>query len=329
MMGSRSVGLRVHLLESFDDDWIERLKADLDTDIEVTSGEPPTESSYEVLVAGVPERRHLTASDKLRSLVIPWSGLPKPTRELMLDFPHIAIYNLHHNAAATAEMAVALMLAAAKSIVPIDHAFRSNDWSPRYKESEASLLDGKRAVILGYGAIGRRIAGACHGLGMHVDGVKREAGTAPERFARVHAASELDDVLRGAQVLFVCVPLTPDTRGLIGARELALLADDAIVVNVARGRVIDETALYDELKSGRLRAGLDVWYLYPQDEAARTTQPPSQFPFHELDNVVMTPHIAGHTRDVEQHRRRELAQLLNSLTRGAPPPHRVDPQRGY
>jgi len=324
------MSLKVHLLEEFDRSWIDHLRAELDPGVEITYGDQLSDgASFEVLVAGVPKREHIEASKSLRHLVIPWSGLPKPTRLLMLEFPNIAIYNLHHNAAATAETAITLMLAAAKNIVPTDRDFRRNDWTPRYEETRAQLLDGKTAVVLGYGAIGRRIARLCHALGMHVHALKRSATDEADQYARVCEISKLHDILAGAHVLFVCVPLTPATTGLIGERELALLADNAIVVNIARGRVIDEAALYQALKSGRLRAGLDVWYLYPQDEASRTSQPPSQFPFHELDDVVMIPHVAGHTRDVERHRRRDLALLLNDLARGVTPPHRVDPRIGY
>lgn len=146
---------------------------------------------------------------------------------------------------------------------------------------------------------------------------------------QLHAASDLNNLLSQANVLFVCVPLTPETEGLIGENELSLLPDGAVVINIARGRVIDEAALFRALQSGRLRAGLDTWYRYPQDEASRSNQPPSEFGFHELDNVVMTPHLAGHCSDIERSRTHALARLLNRLASGQPLPDRVDPQRGY
>ncbi len=82
--------------------------------------------------------------------------------------------------------------------------------------------------------------------------------------------------------------------GLLGAAELALLPDGAVLVNIGRGPIVDERALYEGLRDGRPHAaGLDVWYSYPPDEAARANWPPSAYPFHELDNVVLSPHRGG------------------------------------
>lgn len=145
----------VHILSDFDDQWIQQLESELDGNTELTHGEEiRIPDKCNILVAGLPTREQIAASDNLHSLIIPWSGLPKATRELMLTFPDIAVYNLHHNAAAVAEHAVALMLAVAKSIVPIDRGLRQNDWTPRYEPSLSPLLEGGTAVILGYGAIG-------------------------------------------------------------------------------------------------------------------------------------------------------------------------------
>ncbi|MDH3890508.1 MAG: hydroxyacid dehydrogenase [candidate division Zixibacteria bacterium] len=328
----------VHVLSDFDDLWIQQLASELDNNTTLSHGkEIPIPDDCHVLVAGLPTREQITSCHNLHSLIIPWSGLPKATRELMLDLPHIAIYNLHHNAAAVAEHAVALMLAASKSIVPIDRRLRQNDWTPRYEPSSSPLLEKKTALILGYGAIGRRIARACAGLGMEVHAVKRNfkgiddptTSLAPLGIPQLHDSRSMNDYLPQAAALFVCLPLSPATEGLIGEHELSLLPDDSIVINIARGRVIDEAALYRALKSGRIRAGLDTWYLYPQDESSRSDQPPSEFAFHELENVVMTPHLAGHCSDIETHRIQALARLLNRLADGHPLPDRVDPERGY
>jgi phosphoglycerate dehydrogenase-like enzyme len=133
-----------------------------------------------------------------------------------------------------------------------------------------------------------------------------------------------------ANVLFVCLPMTPQTEGLIGEKELNLLPDHSVVVNIARGAIIDEKALYDALTGPRpLRAGLDVWYAYPQDKDSRTSTPPSAYPFHELDNVVMTPHLGGHSDQTETLRITALAELLTCAAEGKPLPNRIDPDRGY
>jgi phosphoglycerate dehydrogenase-like enzyme len=261
----------------------------------------------------------------LEILVIPWAGLPPETRELLLDFPHVAVHNLHHNAASAAEMAVALMLAAAKFIVPIDRVFRTHDWTPRYQPNPAISLEGKTVLILGYGAIGQRVARACQGLGMEVVAIRRSDTT-----GEIHPPDALHDLLPRVDVLIVCLPHTPETTGIIGAEELALLPADAVLVNVGRGPIVDEAALYHALREGTLyAAGLDVWYNYPGDESARSYTPPSTYPFYELDNVVMSPHRAGGSKETEMQRMGCLAALLNAAARGEEMPNRVDLQAGY
>ncbi len=132
-------------------------------------------------------------------------------------------------------------------------------------------------------------------------------------FAEIHPPSALSDLLPRTHALIICLPLTPETEGLIGKAELAALQPNAILVNVGRGPVVDEHALYDALVDGTLHgAGLDVWFNYPPDEAARAHTPAANVPLHELDNIVMSPHRAGLTRDTDRLRMTHLAELLNT-----------------
>jgi phosphoglycerate dehydrogenase-like enzyme len=316
----------VHLLRPPDPAPLAHLRANLHPDVHLTLGpDLPSPADYQILVAGRPQREHLAASPNLEILVIPWAGLPPETRELLLDFPHVAVHNLHHNAASAAEMAVALMLAAAKFIVPIDRVFRTHDWTPRYQPNPSISLEGKTVLILGYGAIGQRVARACQGLGMEVVAIRRSDTT-----GEIHPPDALHDLLPRVDVLIVCLPHTPETTGIIGAEELALLPADAVLVNVGRGPIVDEAALYHALREGTLyAAGLDVWYNYPGDESARSYTPPSTYPFYELDNVVMSPHRAGGSKETEMQRMGCLAALLNAAARGEEMPNRVDLQAGY
>jgi phosphoglycerate dehydrogenase-like enzyme len=103
-----------------------------------------------------------------------------------------------------------------------------------------------------------------------------------------------------------------------------------ILVNVGRGPVIDEEALYTALAERRIRAaGIDVWYQYPKDDAERGNTYPSRLPFHELDNVVMTPHRAGWLQSFETLRVQALAELLNAAAEGKEMPNSVDKELGY
>jgi phosphoglycerate dehydrogenase-like enzyme len=321
--------LSVHLLRQPDPASVAYLRVHLDAEVHLTFGPGlPVLADYHILVAGRPQREHLTASANLRALIIPWAGLPDVTRELMLDFPHVAVHNLHHNAVPVAEMAVALMLAAAKLIIPMDRALRAHDWTTRYQPNPFILLEGKTALILGYGAIGQQVARLCRALGMKVLAIRRHiSALSPDE---IYPLNALHGLLPQANVLIICLPHTPETMGLIGESELALLPPGAVLVNVGRGPIVDEAALYHALREGTLHsAGLDVWYNYPADETARSHTPPSAYPFHELDNVVMSPHRAGGSDESEMRRMTHLAVLLNAAARGDEMPNRVDLQAGY
>jgi len=327
--------LTVHILELPHGHSVEELQPLLSPDIRLSAG-PDVPADCAILVAGHLQREQLQASTALRALVVPWAGVPEPTRNLLLDFPRIAVHNIHHNALPVAEMAVTLMLAAAKFIVPADRTFRENDWSPRFERPDpAVLFHDKTALILGYGAIGSLVARMCRGLGLHVRAIRRhlpaaQAGKEVEQDITLYPPDALHDLLPGADFLLICAPLTPETRGMIGERELALMPEHAVLVNVSRAEIVDEAALYHALKDGKLyAAGMDVWYRNPGGEGEASGLAPSAYPFHELRNVVISPHRAGHAPEAEQMRMGYLAELLNRAARGAPMPNRVDLQAGY
>ncbi|MDT8304321.1 MAG: NAD(P)-dependent oxidoreductase, partial [Anaerolineae bacterium] len=296
------------------------LRQQLDPGVNLLLGpEQPEPAAYQVLVAGRPTREQLAASADLHTLIIPWAGIPAETRELMRGFPQIRVHNLHHNAAPVAELTLALLLAAAKFIVPLDRALRQHDWRPRYQPNPSVLLDGKTALILGYGAIGRRVARACRALGMEVLATRRSipGATVDEIGVVIYPGDRLDELLPRAHVLIITLPLTEETEGLIDGAALGRLPPGAVLVNVGRGSIVDQEALFVALQSGHLAgAGLDVWYNYPEDEAARANTPPAGFPFHTLDNVVLSPHRGGAVRETGALRMAYLARLLNALGRG-------------
>lgn len=322
--------LHVHFDRPLADDEAAHFRPALAPGIAVTEGgEPPAGTA--ILVSGRPTREQLAAPG-LRALVIPWAGLPDETGDLLRDFPDVAVHNLHHNAAPVAELALMLLLAAAKFALRYDNALRAHDWRPRYERPAPTvLLDGKTALILGYGAIGRRVAAACRALGMNTLATRRRID-APETDGdtEVHPPAALRDLLPRADAVIICLPHTPATDGLLGAAELALLPAHAVLVNIGRGRIVDEQALYEALRDGRLHAaGLDVWYSYPPDEAARAAWPPSAYPFHELDNVIMSPHRGGAADETARLRMTALAEMLNEAAAGREMGNRLDVAAGY
>ena len=325
--------LIVHLLHRPPGDALAALRALLHPTVRLSAAPDPIPADAEILVGGRPSPEELAACPALRAVIVPFAGVPETTLTLLREsHPHIGLHNLHHNAAAAAELALTLLLAAAKSIVPVDRAFRRGDWRSRYDGAPTLLLAGKTFLLIGLGEIARRVATACRALGMDVVAVRRNTDRQDPEWIEIHSVDRLPFLLPRADAICVAAALTPDTAGLLGARELALLPSHAVVVNIARGPIIDAQALYEALRDRTIgAAGIDTWYRYPVDEAGRASTPPSDFPFHELDNVVMSPHRGGAfgTIELEALRMEHLANLLNQAARGEPMSSPVDLADGY
>ena len=185
-----------------------------------------------------------------------------------------------------AEHTLFLMLAAARVGIGLDSAVREGRFSARGRVRSVEL-SGKTLLVIGYGNIGRRVAERAQALGMNICIYDPHLATPPEAgIARVDA---LDDGLRQADVVTLHVPLTQETRNMIGARELALLPRNAIVLNASRGGLLDEAALVAAVASGALHgAGLDVFETEPL---------PTDSPLVAEKRIVLSPHSASLTED--------------------------------
>ena len=326
--------LSVHILKSSQTDAIDLLKRKLDPNVFVSAGgigEIPIETS--ILVAGEPTIEMLNALPDLRSLIVPWAGVSPEVFEVMRGFPRISIHNLHHNALPVAEYALALLLSAANAIVPVDHALRANDWRPRYTQTASTLISGKSLLILGYGNIGKALSKLLVGFNMTIMATRNSIDFEDtEGQTHIFPANRLHDLLPKADFLVITLPLTASTKGVIGEKELSLLPPHAVFVNIGRGEIIDQAALYNILKTRpTMAAGIDVWYNYPKNESDRSNTPPSDYPLHELDNIVLSPHRAGslNQKDIDVLRMTHLAGLLNQAARGKQMSNLVNPVKGY
>jgi phosphoglycerate dehydrogenase-like enzyme len=178
---------------------------------------------------------------------------------------------------ATSEWVLAAVLAVLRKLprFAIDQATADND--RRFSDT----LDGKRVTILGYGSIGQAVERRLSGFDVTINRVARTQRDG------IHALAELDGLLPATDILVVLVPLDDSTRGLVSRERLTLLPDRALVVNAARGGIIDEEALREELEADRLRAALDV---------AEPDPLPGGHPLRNAPNLFYTPHVAGGTR---------------------------------
>lgn len=294
-----------------------------DGSVSVEGPPPPTTT---VLVDGRPALETLESLPALEAVVVPFAGIPPETLQTVRARPGITLYNLHHNAATTAEKAIELLLAVAKGTLRNDARLRENDWGGRYETATGVTIAGREALVLGYGRIGARVAAVLAALGAKVRATKRIARKAFDGEVEIYSPTALANLLPKSQVVVVCTPLTAETDGLLGPREIGMLPADAILVNIARGKVVDEEALYLALRDRKiLGAGLDVWWQYGRAGAEKA--PPSRFDFASLDNVVMSPHCGGSTAESEELRWQALAELLERVRVGKA--DAVDLEAGY
>jgi phosphoglycerate dehydrogenase-like enzyme len=205
--------------------------------------------------------------------------------------------------ASTAELAVGLTLASLRHLDDFARAMPDGRWL--YDRHEA--LADKRVLIVGFGSIGRAIARRLDGFECQVSAVARTARRIEG--IDVRSIEELPVLLPDADVVILIVPLTPDTRGMVDAAFLARLHDGALLVNVARGPVLDTDALLAECASGRLRAALDVTDPEPLPEHHRLWRTPG---------VLISPHVGGNTSAFLPRARRLVAAQLRRSADGQP-----------
>jgi glyoxylate reductase len=205
--------------------------------------------------------------------------------------------------AAVADLAMALILACRRHLLASDRFVRERRWRRGWAEPDLLGRDlaGSTLGLVGFGRIGQEVARRADAFGMSVIHHRRTGGL------------PLDVLLTAADVVSLHVPLTPETHGLISEERLALLRDGATLINTARGAIVDEHALVDELVSERISAGLDVF----------ADEPRVPEPLLALPNVVLTPHIASATHETRAAMTRVLVDNVLAFLRGDPLPNEV------
>jgi len=212
-------------------------------------------------------------------------------------------------ASVVAEHTLLLILAVYRRLLQLDAAVRAGTW--RTNEPELRELRGKRVGLIGLGYIGREVALRLRAFQVDVVYYSRRRRAVEEEAELGVRHLSLEEVLRTSDVISVHAALTPSTRGLIGAREFALMQPSAVLINTSRGPVVDQAALFDALQAGRLSgAGLDVLDPEPPD----LTEPLLQLP-----NVVFTPHNGGQADQVWPRIVRTCYRNIERVASGAAP----------
>ena len=231
----------------------------------------------------------------------------------------VTLCNVFEHEPGVSEYVLLAMLEWCHRLGPADREMRSGIWtrSSRFGGAPDDELAGKTLVIVGLGRIGRAVARRARAFDMRVLAVNRSADKTDLNVERVLGLDRLHATLGEADFVALACALTNETRGLIDAPALSAMKPDAVIVNPARGAVIDEAALYDALVNRRIGgAAIDTWWDYPASALPR--DPSMNFPFHRLDNVLLSPHVAGWTTGTVIRRTIEMARNLDRLARGEP-----------
>ena len=259
------------------------------------------------------------AAKRLKLVQVPGAGLDRIDRSALP--PDTALANVFGHEIGIAEYVMGAMLAVTREFTRLDAALKRGTWESQWAVGGAHPepwpeLAGRTLGIVGYGRIGQALARRARAFDMIVLAIRRDL-TRADPHALVRGPDALPEVLARADYLAITASLNAETRGLIGERELASMKPTAILVNVSRAEIVDEDALYRALAERRIAAAaLDVWYRYP---SAPGPTPPARQPFHELPNMLMTPHVSGWTDGMMEARARTIADNVERVARGEPP----------
>ena len=280
--------------------------------------------SVEVIVTLAFDKAMGKAAKHLRLVQVPGAGLDRIDRGAIPA--GAALANVYGHEVGIAEYAMGAMLTLSREFVKLDQAMRHGEWLSQWAIGVGAPplwreLAGKTLGIVGYGHIGQALAKRAQAFDMNVLATRRSVGQV-DPYATVRPSSFLHEMLGLSDFVVVTAPLTEETNGLIGRAQIKQMKPSAILVNVARGAIVNEEALYNALKERRIGgAALDVWYSYPSAPGLARA---SRYPFHELDNVLMTPHISGWTDGTFEVRSGLIADNILRLAKGLPLLNRID-----
>ena len=260
-------------------------------------------------------------------------AMPKPERLRLYQAPAAGTDQIDRNCLPTgarlcnafghedaiAEYVMTALLARHVPLADADRRLRRGDWTywAGHPGNLRTELGGSSVGLLGYGHIGKAIAVRAKAFGMRVSVANRTPVPTGPLVDESFGLDRLPAFMASADAIVVSLPHLPETTGFVGTAALAAMRPDGVVVNVGRGPVIDQQALFAALQERRIGgAVIDTWYRYPS--AADPNPLPGTLPFETLDTVVMTPHMSGWTEGTVRRRRQTIADNVNRLARGEP-----------
>jgi phosphoglycerate dehydrogenase-like enzyme len=265
------------------------------------------------------------AATRLKLVQVPGAGVDRIDRSALPEGAVLA--NAYGHEVGIAEYVIGSMLALTREFSRLDAALRRGDWQSQWAFGVAPPpvwpeLAGRTIGILGYGRIGQHVARRARAFDMQVCAIRRDVGQSMEDdLALLGGPDILDKVLERSDYVVVSLPANPETVGWIGEPQLRRMKPSAYLINVARSEIVDEDALYDALACRAIAgAALDVWYRYPRQPGPAEA---ATRPFHELQNVLMTPHVSGWTDGMLDTRAKLIAENIARIAQGELPLNQV------
>lgn len=266
------------------------------------------------VVIGIQLREGMPRPLQARLFLAPAAGTDAIERALLP--PQCTLANCFGHENAIAEYVMAALLARHVPLARADQDLRQGRWT-YWAGRQAALrteMGTQTLGLLGFGHIAQTLALRAKAFGMRVHVANRSSVQHPS-VDQSWPLDALQEFMGSADAVVVSLPLTETTQGLVDATAIAAMRADAVLINVGRGAVIDETALYDALAARRIGAAvIDTWYQYPSP--TQTECAPSRHDFAALDNVLMTPHMSGWTAGTVRRRQETLAENIGRLSRG-------------
>jgi phosphoglycerate dehydrogenase-like enzyme len=286
----------------------------------------------DIVVSGRVPADYIRKAPNLKMIQALGAGIDKIDRQAVLERGDIIVCNNHMNAMEVAEYAIMLLFAAAKNIILSDRELRKGDWIYGFGGPNPNVeIRNKTCLIMGLGNIGAEIAKRLKGFELELRAVTR-SGESPNA-ALVDSIASLEDMkpyVQDADFIILSLPLTDESRGIIDSKVISWMKPSAILVNISRGEIVDEAALYQALKDKKIQAaGLDVWWNYPQWGKPDMKMPSLKFAYHELDNVIMSPHRAAYSLNTQQAHLDFVRENVLRFVRGERPLNIVDMNLGY
>ncbi len=267
------------------------------------------------IIIGVRFDASLPRPESLRLFHVPGAGYDSV--DLNALPPHAMVCNCFGHETAIAEYVMAALLQRYVPLAEADRRLREGDWAywAGAPERVHGELAGTTIGLLGFGHIAKAIAKRARAFDLKVHVANRSAVDAPALVDQYFPLTEMKAFWGSADAFVVTVPLGAETLGIVGNNAFAAMRDHAVLINVARGPVVDEAALFAALRDRRIGgAVIDAWYRYPSADEPNCS--PSNLPFQDLPGLVMTPHMSGWTTGTIKRRQQVIAENVGRRLRG-------------